>query len=197
MATRPQNQASGYGMTRPRKPARPTQGTVTGSKPHLGTPAAPGFTPAPPPPAVAQPQPVDTAFEQAKLTANRNVALSNSETAYQTGNLNFDYGYNPDGTINTANPYSRAALYQLQYENQARGTTNSLAAQGQLYSGALENQRGIDSTGYAINEAQNRLAYQRGLHALQAGKLGTYAQNALGVSDADYSSLLKSTYPGT
>jgi hypothetical protein len=169
---------------------------VTGSTPHLGKPAAPGFTQTTPP-LGAQPQPVDPNFENAKQTASRNIAIAGGESTYQQGNLNFDYGYNADGSINTANPYSRAAMLQLGYENQQRGTTNSLASQGQLYSGALVNQRGIDSSDYARNEAGNRVAYQRGLHAIQAGKLGTYASNSLGVSDADFGSLLKSTYPGT
>jgi hypothetical protein len=173
-----------------------TVGAVTGSTPHLGNAAAPGFTQTTPPP-VAQPQPVDPNFENAKQTASRNIAIAGGESTYQQGNLNFDYGYNADGSINTANPYSRAAMLQLGYENQQRGTTNSLASQGQLYSGALVNQRGIDSSDYARNEAGNRVAYQRGLHAIQAGKLGTYASNSLGVSDADFGSLLKSTYPGT
>lgn len=156
-----------------------------------------GGAPIPPAAPVAQPQPVDPAFEQAKLTASRNIALSNSEGAYQTGNLNFDYGYNSDGTVNTANPYSRAALYQLDYENNQRGTTNSMAARGQLYSGALINQQGINSSNYARNEAGNRLAYQRGLHAIQAGRLGTMAENSLGVGQEDYNALNRAVYPGT
>lgn len=143
------------------------------------------------------PQPFDPALEAQKLTAGRNIALGNAESAYQTGNLNFDYGYNPDGTLNTANPYSRAALYQLGYENQKRGTTNSMAAQGQLYSGAIGNQRNTDARGYAINEANNRLAYQRAQHDVQSNRLGTYANNAIGVGSGDFDSLLKATYPGT
>lgn len=143
------------------------------------------------------PQPVDPAFESQRLTAGRNIALGNAEGAYQQGNTNFDYGYNPDGSINASNPYSRAALLQLGYENQQRGTTNSMAARGQLYSGAIENQRGIDSRGYAVNESNNRLAYQRATHGIQANRLGTMANNSLGVGDADFNSLLKATYPGT
>lgn len=141
------------------------------------------------------PQPIDPNVINAQLIGNRNVAIGNGEAAYQTGNLGFDYGYNPDGSINSANPYSRAALYQLGYENQQRGTTNSLAARGQLYSGALLNQRGLDASGYAQAEAANRLGYQRSLHGIQAGQLGTAANAGTGVSDADFAALLKATYP--
>jgi hypothetical protein len=159
-----------------------------------------GFTPAqfqaalPPAPT---PQPVDPALLNAQLVANRNVAISKGQAAYDTGNLGFDYGYNPDGSVNTANPYSRAALYQLGYENSTRGTTNSYAAQGQLYSGALQNAQGENQRQYAMNEAGNRLAYQRGLHGIQTGQVNTAANAGTGVSDADFQALLRATYPGS
>jgi hypothetical protein len=146
-------------------------------------------------PTAATPQPPDPGFELAKLTAGRNVALGNSEAAYETGGLGFDAGYNPDGSINTANPYSRAAMLQLGYENQQRGTTNSLANAGQLYAGSLINQRGIDSGNYARSEAANRLGYQRGLHAIQYGQLSNQANNSLGVGQGDFETLLRAAYP--
>lgn len=142
-------------------------------------------------------QPVDPATVNAQLVGARNVALGNANAAYDQGNLSFDYGYNPDGSVNTANPYSRAALYQLGYEHQQAGTTNSLAARGQLYSGAIQNQRAADASGYSQQDAANRLAYQRAAHGVQSGQLGTYANAGTGVSDADFSALLKSTYPGS
>jgi hypothetical protein len=142
------------------------------------------------------PQPFDPALAEQQLIGGRNIALANGESAYQTGNLGFDYGYNPDGTVNTANPYSRAALYQLAYTNSKRATLNGMAAQGQLYSGAYGHQQGLNDETYARNEAGNRLAYQRAIHGVQSGKLATYANAGTGVGDADFSSLLKSTYPG-
>lgn len=145
----------------------------------------------------AAPQPQDPGFENQKLQAGRNVALSNSESAYQTGNLGFDAGYNPDGTVNTANPYSRAALLQLGYENQQRGTNNSMFAAGQGYSGARLNAQAGNDRNYAMNEAANRLAYQRGLHGIQTGQLNTYANNSLGVGQGDFNALSKQAYPGT
>jgi hypothetical protein len=78
----------------------------------------------------ATPPPYDPSVDQAAIIGGRNVAITNGNAAYDTGNLSFDYGYNPDGTVNTANPYSRAALYQLAYTNSKRGTLNSMAAQG-------------------------------------------------------------------
>lgn len=153
-----------------------------------------GNNPTPVQPSV---QPPDPNVLNQQLIGNRNIALGNADAAYQEGNLGFDFGYNPDGSINAANPYSRAALYQLGYERQQAGTTNSLAARGQLYSGALQNQRGLDASNYAQQDAANRLAYQRGLHGIQTGQLGTVANAGSGVSDADFNALLKSTYPGS
>lgn len=142
------------------------------------------------------PQPFDPALAQQGLIAGRNIALADSGAAYDTGNLGFDYGYNPDGTVNTANPYSRAALYQLAYTNSKRATTNGMAAQGQLYSGAYGHQQGLNDQSYAQNEAANRLAYQRAIHGVQAGRLAAYANAGTGVGDADFTSLLKATFPG-
>lgn len=142
------------------------------------------------------PRPPDPGLENAQLVANRGVAISRGNAAYDTGNLGFDYGYNPDGSINTANPYSRAALYQKQYEESKLGTTNSLAAQGQLYSGAMANAQGRNDSAYGQNEAGNRLAFQRGLHGIQTGQLGALANAGMGVSNSDFDALLRATYPG-
>jgi hypothetical protein len=179
---------SGGGFSGLTSQLTPAQTAFLGQNAPAGgnTSATPGVTP----------QPYDPAAANAALIGNRNVALSKGEGAYQLGNLGFDYGYNPDGSINTANPYSRAALYQLAYANSKRGTTNSLAARGQLYSGAMVNAQNENDRSYAQNEAANRLAFQRAVHGVQSGQLNTYANAGTGVSDADFNSLLKSTYPG-
>lgn len=156
-----------------------------------------GITGNNPTPVVPTPPPVDPNVLNQQLIGNRNVAIGKGQAAYDTGNLGFDLGYNPDGTINTANPYSRAALFQLGYERQKLGTTNSLAAQGQLYSGAMSNAQGLNDSNYAQATAANRLQYQRGLHSIQTGQLGTVANAGTGVSDADFNALLKATYPGS
>lgn len=187
------------------KPQGPTNGGSNGTVAIGGVPVTqstwasgglanalvPGSYPA------AQPPPADAGLDMAKVGANRNIALGNSEAAVQEGDLGFDAGYNADGTVNTSNPYSRAALLQLAHEQQTLGTTNSMAAAGQLYSGARANaQAGVD-TNYARNEAGNRLAYQRGLHSIKAGQLTNYANNSIGVSDADFNGTYKSVYPGS
>jgi hypothetical protein len=143
----------------------------------------------------ATPPPYDPSVDEAAIIGGRNVAITNGNAAYDTGNLSFDYGYNPDGTVNTANPYSRAALYQLAYTNSKRGTLNRMGSQGELYSGAYGTAQGLNDTAYARNEAGNRLGYQRAIHGIQAGQLAAYANAGSGVSGADFSALLKSVYP--
>lgn len=75
--------------------------------------------------------------------------------------LGSDYGYtivrNADGTVDTnatlagapqdasVNPFSKMAMLSHAYQNTQRGTTNSYAAQGQLYSSAVGNQRTTDT----------------------------------------------------
>lgn len=135
-------------------------------------------------------QPVDPNLAIDTLTANRNIAVGNATTAQNEGNLTFDYGYNADGTANSANPFSRAMLLEDTYNNSRRGTSNSLAAQGQGFSGALANAQGINDTTYAQNEAANRTAFQRAYQAQQQGQLSTYANNSLGASTDDFNSLL-------
>lgn len=76
-----------------------------------------------------------------------------------------DYGYNasfdPSGSltglsVDPNNPFSRAALLKRSYDQAQTGATNSLAAQGQLYSGALQNARN-----------RNTFNFQQGSDALQ------------------------------
>jgi hypothetical protein len=143
------------------------------------------------------PQPFDPALASTQIAANRGVAIGRSDAAYQQGNLGFDLGYNPDGTVNTANPYSRAALLQLSHEHDLAGANTSYAAQGQLYSGAYGRAKARADNGYAMNEAANRLAYQRGTHGIQTGLLNAAGNAGSAVSDADFNALLRQTYPGS
>lgn len=166
-------------------PSSTVQYSDTHSLPAPGT--APGVTP----------QPYDPSLDIARGQATRIIAISRGESAYQLGNLGFDYGYNPDGTVNTANPYSRAALYQLSHDNTARGTRNGMASNGQLFSGAYNQAQSLNDQALARNQAQNKLGFDRAVHGVQSGQLTTAANNSLGVSDTDFNSLLKATYPGS
>lgn len=47
--------------------------------------------------------------------------------------------YSIDDNVDVTNPFSRAALLKRSYQQHQAGNTNSMAARGQLYSGALQN----------------------------------------------------------
>lgn len=153
-----------------------------------------------PPATGTTPQPYDPSTDEAAITGGRNIALGNADAAYQQDNLNFDYGYRVDPTTgqlvaDASNPYSRAAMYQLAHDNSARGNTNSFAAQGQLYSGALTNAQSLNDQALTRNDAANKLAYQRATHGVQTGQLTTAANAGTAVSGTDFNALLKATYP--
>jgi hypothetical protein len=104
------------------------------------TPPRPQAAPAPaatPSPYAAAPWDSAEQFSNANADAKYNNALLNAgykKTAYET-----EYGLDPGFNDYKANPYSRAALLEQSYKRADRSSGNSLAASGQLYSGASQN----------------------------------------------------------
>jgi hypothetical protein len=142
------------------------------------------------------PQPYDPAYEAYVNSANRNVSLGNNEATWQTQNLGYDSGFNADGTLNAANPYSQAQLLVDNYKRDQLGTNNSMAAQGQLYSGARLNAQATNDRQYAQGYAGLQRQASKGYHGIQSGRLQNYATNSVGVSDAAFGALQKATYGG-
>jgi hypothetical protein len=87
--------------------------------------------------------PVDPAYDAATGAASFNYQTAALGAQYQRGQLGqaFGIGIGPDGSVfdDVSNPYSRAAEQQKAYDRARRGTTTSMAAQGQLYAGSLQN----------------------------------------------------------
>lgn len=160
----------------------------------LGTAPTPGILGkgySPPP---VTPQPLDPAFESQKLGATWNVQLADSESGYQRGETAWGLGYNADGSLNASNPYSQAMLMQNEYKRSVTGADNSMAAQGQLYSGARLNAQARNDRVYAEGSSALRDQARQTYHGIDYSKLSSYGQNALGVSDADYQALRRSVY---
>lgn len=162
-------------------------------------PTAPTVVGAPPKgsanPAQPAAMPVDPNAELQRIGAGRNVALSNAEAAYQTGQASTSYGYKLDPAtgkyvVDASNPYSEAMRLQDTYKSNQLGTNNSMAAAGQLYSGARLNQQGINDRQYAQADYGLRQGFANTLHGIQFGQGQTYAANAGAVSDADFQNLL-------
>lgn len=121
---------------------------------------APALTAASAAPAAAPATPAAAAGAQAlpinpQYGADVNAAQRNLDTALQTdqaqrAGLGATYGLGVDATGNViddkSNPYSRAAALQTAYDQSVRGTNNSYAARGQLYSGAIQNAQNWNAT---------------------------------------------------
>lgn len=123
---------------------QPTMGpkTQTGYQAPTVQGAAPGAAaPGTAPPSTAMP--LDPTYEAAMGIAQRNQTQQLALLGAQRQALGQQYGYgvNAAGGVfdDPSNPYSRAAVLQVAYENHKRGNTNGMAARGQLYAGSLQN----------------------------------------------------------
>jgi hypothetical protein len=141
---------------------------------------------APAPPTGDQKQAAATSFLSPNATALKDFNTSARDNIFadltkSAGYAQADYGYtgqdtNGDGIPDTGfnvdpnNPFSRAALLQKRYMEAKQGTTNSMAAQGQLYSGALQTAQ--DENAFQNNAAvdENQKAFNRYLDSLVAGR---------------------------
>jgi hypothetical protein len=119
-----------------------------------GGPPGPGVPGAPAAPASA-PMPWDAQYNSSVAGADKNYgdkyAYLQSKRLTTEQNFGIDPGFNDYAN----NPYSRAALLRKSYDTAVRGSTNSYAAAGHLYSGSLHNAQGA-----------NRGAYDQGYDAL-------------------------------
>lgn len=131
-------------------------GTSTWSGNSVTTPAA---SPTPTAPATA-PDIRDATYNDAINNAWRNLGNTTASIAGQQALLRGSYGYNPDGSVDLSNPFSRAALLTRTYQQNRAGTQNSYAARGQMTSGAYNRMQG-----------SNLFNYQQGQDALQKSYL--------------------------
>ncbi len=143
------------GIKKPPKPvmsvkkpvSQPTMGakTQTGYTPAAGVQgaAAPGAAPAGPP--ASTPLPIDPQYDASMGAAERARARALAQITAQRASLGSTYGMgvNAQGGVfdDPSNPYSRAAVLKLIYDRRVQGNTNSMAARGQLYSGALQTEQ--------------------------------------------------------
>jgi hypothetical protein len=81
---------------------------------------------------------------------------------------------------------------QESYNRAKLGTTNGLAAQGQLYSGAMTNAQNENDHQYSIQNDALQRAYRLRQHSVNYGQAQNYANNAIGVSDQGFAALLRS-----
>lgn len=140
-------------------------------------------------------QPIDPAYEAYKQGAGFDITTGNNEAAWQTGQTAFNTGYNADGSTNASNPYSQAQLFQDSYHTSQLGTTNGMAAQGQLYSGANLNAQATNDRNYSIGSNALKTQTAATYHGIGNTQLVNYGANAAGGSAAGFAALSKSVYP--
>ena len=181
--------------------ADPSWGTA-GSGSKIRYPSAqPSSSPAPSQPATSQPPANTYADRASSLIAGRdmpfNAAYDSKVSAINTGLQNTLAAYGNDenrirqtfGFDDTTDPFSRARMLQRAYEQRQAGNTNSYAAAGQLYSGALNRQRANTLTDYQADENALRNQYTDLLNQLaqRRAQAGTDAQ--MDVADAGFDKL--------
>lgn len=129
--------------------------------------AKPKPKPATPAPAPASPaadaQPFDPVYNDEVGLNQADLQSSLAQIEYGRGQVAQEYGFDASGQMDMSNPNNRAALLQRTFQQGQRGTLNSMAGSGQLYSGAT--QRGLD---------EGTFRYQRDFDTVRRGAQGQY-----------------------
>lgn len=111
--------------------------------------------------------PVDPAYDSAIGSAQHGLTTGLLGAGYRRAQLGQTYGLGQraDGTVfdDVSNPYSLAAEQQKAHDRAVRGTQTSMAAQGQLYSGAFQNAQNAN----AQTALRNRDSLVRSFQAAQ------------------------------
>jgi len=117
-------------------------------------------------------------------TSNQNYqrALADNQAQFQQAQAGLDdqerglgiaYGLGQYGADIANNPYSRAAMLQRSYNQNQRASINTMAARGQLYSGATQNAANANTFNYG--SAYDALSKDFGA---RQGQIGTQRQAA-------------------
>lgn len=134
--------------------------------------------------------PVDPAFEAQKLAANRGVKLGDAFDTYKTGRTVTEYG-NVDNPMGELDPYTRAGLLAESFRRAKRGSTNSYAAQGQLYSGALQNAQNENERNFNLGREDLRRGKTDALDALLSNKITRYSQAGVDIDQGALDAILR------
>lgn len=111
------------------------------------------------------PLPYDAQYTTDVAGANRDYNFGSAQLAQQQGQLGYETGIG-----DPTNPYSRSALLEQTYQRNQRGSTNSYAASGQLYSGALQNASNSNTSDFFQGQHQIGYDYLKALSGLTGAK---------------------------
>lgn len=140
----------------------------------------PKYVPRPTPPRKPTPLPFNARADNAIADAGRNYAFGTANIDAQRQRTEQSYGF-----TDPTNPFSQAALLQRSYQQQQTGTLNSMARQGQLYSGAMSNARYNDSFNFGRSYDELSRNYENALQELDTEKLRLGVERDSAVADAE------------
>lgn len=105
-----------------------------------------------------------------------NLVLGNKEYGVKE-----QYGFDPQFA---ANPYTRANLLKRAADTRFRSTGNTMAARGQLYSGATSRARSADEFTAGAETDEARRSYNEALASIQAEKMAAQRARDTGMDTA-------------
>lgn len=124
-----------------------------------------------PEPKPAMPAPTyDSSYTRQTAANDLGYQTDVNQINLQRDRIGFDTGYGAGGQVDPRNPYSQAMHLQRSWEQDQRGISTSMAARGQLYSGAR--QRGLNEStyNYQRNSSGLQTQAQRGYEDLTSAE---------------------------
>lgn len=125
--------------------------------------------------------PWDAQYETQSGLLNRNFQNQEAALAQQETDTRSQYGFDAQYA---SNPLTKANLLQRSYEQGRLGATNSMAARGQLYSGATSNALGYEDFNHASNYNNLQTEYQGLLNKISQGHISDRQGLDEGVANA-------------
>lgn len=113
--------------------------------------------------------PYDALYEDAVARRQRNLTNTMGQLQFEETDLNQTYN-------DPSNPFNQLAMAKRAFEQQKRGATNSMAARGQLYSGALQNQQNEIRFGHERTNDDLARAYARARQGIVARRQGAQSE---------------------
>lgn len=138
----------------------------------------------PPPPPTAQAQPLDPVADQRRILIQQQLGNTQADINQQEQDVKRQYGLD-----DPTDPFSRAALLRQSYQNRVRGTTNSYAANGQLYAGSEQNAQNSNATNFTQGQDALRKAQDGQIANLERQRTQAIFNAASGNLDATQQSL--------
>lgn len=179
---------SGFGQNRPYVG---TWSGVPGSTPTKPKPKPAPAAPPAPAPLTPQPLPVDPIYTNDVGWLNTNYDQTIAGVGFDRTQLGQTYGFDQYGNLDPSNPYSVAANLQRRYQQGQSGTTNSMASQGQLYSGALQGNLDEGTFQYSRSYDDARRQAMTGYQRLTEREQQAGFDKNRGIGEADSDRLLR------